>query len=83
MPTVPFYHREQQLADLNRLVCAESSIYLPHVGGVRHSDTVLVTQGGYELLTHFPTDLDSLTVKSWKPMNRLQGALVRRAVGLK
>ena len=73
----------EEVLQENMLISVEPGIYLPHVGGVRHSDTVLVTQVGHELLTHFPTDLDSLTVKSWKPMNRLQGALVRRAVGLK
>ncbi len=66
----------------NMLVSVEPGIYLPGVGGVRHSDTVLVTRDGYELLTHIPTDLDSLTITASKPFQRVQGALVRRAVGI-
>ncbi len=72
----------EEVLQENMLVSVEPGIYLPGVGGVRHSDTVLVTQEGYELLTHFPTDLDSLTVTAFKPLNRLQGAVVRRAVGI-
>ncbi len=72
----------EEVLQENMLVSVEPGIYLPGVGGVRHSDTILVAREGYELLTHFPTDLDSLTVTSFKPFNRLQGTLVRRAVGI-
>ncbi|MDI6824472.1 MAG: Xaa-Pro peptidase family protein [Bacillota bacterium] len=38
----------------------EPGIYVPGLGGFRHSDTVLVTGDGVEVLTYYPRDLDSL-----------------------
>jgi Xaa-Pro aminopeptidase len=32
------------------------------LGGFRHSDTVLVTEGGIEILTYYPRDLTSLII---------------------
>ena len=40
----------------------EPGLYDPEVGGFRHSDTVVVTEAGYDLLTDYPTDLESLTL---------------------
>jgi Xaa-Pro dipeptidase len=40
----------------------EPGLYDPEVGGFRHSDTVVVTGDGYELLTDHPSDLESLTL---------------------
>ena len=40
----------------------EPGLYDPEVGGFRHSDTVVVTEDGYDLLTDYPTDLESLTL---------------------
>jgi len=67
----------------NMLISIEPGIYLPGVGGIRHSDTVLVTRDGYESLTRAPTDLASLTITASKRLNRLKGALIRRAAGVK
>jgi Xaa-Pro dipeptidase len=66
----------------NMLISIEPGIYLPGVGGLRHSDTVLVTEDGYESLTTFASDLDSLTIRAYKPLVRLWGGLLRRAVGV-
>lgn len=44
------------------LVTIEPGFYVPGLGGFRHSDTVLVTDDGAELLTHFPRSLDELTL---------------------
>jgi len=66
----------------NMLVSVEPGIYIPNLGGFRHSDTVLVTRDGYECLTHYPTDLNSLTVSTGKLFTRIRGALVRKAVGI-
>jgi len=41
----------------------EPGIYIPEVGGFRHSDTVLVTEDGIEILTYFPRDLKSLIIR--------------------
>jgi Xaa-Pro dipeptidase len=65
------------------LISIEPGIYLPEVGGIRHSDTLLVTGEGCEPLTRYPVDLASLTLTARKPLQRLRGALVRRAVGLR
>jgi Xaa-Pro aminopeptidase len=40
----------------------EPGLYAPELGGFRHSDTVLVTDDGIELLTYYPRDLASLTI---------------------
>jgi Xaa-Pro aminopeptidase len=40
----------------------EPGLYDAGVGGFRHSDTVVVTEDGYELLTEYPDDLESLTI---------------------
>ena len=66
----------------NMLISIEPGIYLPGIGGVRHSDTVLVTEDGYESLTNFPTDLETLTIQAYKPLARMWGKLLRRAVGI-
>ncbi|HVA89207.1 MAG TPA: Xaa-Pro peptidase family protein [Chloroflexota bacterium] len=40
----------------------EPGLYAPELGGFRHSDTVVVTDEGIELLTYYPRDLESLTL---------------------
>jgi len=40
----------------------EPGIYLPDLGGFRHSDTVIITEEGQEVITYYPRDLDSLTI---------------------
>jgi Xaa-Pro aminopeptidase len=40
----------------------EPGLYVPELGGFRHSDTVVVTEDGNEILTYYPRDLDSLTI---------------------
>jgi len=42
----------------------EPGLYDNEVGGFRHSDTVVVTDTGYELLTDYPSDLESLTIRN-------------------
>lgn len=38
----------------------EPGLYAPNLGGFRHSDTVVVTEDGIEMLTYYPRDLESL-----------------------
>jgi len=38
----------------------EPGLYSPELGGFRHSDTVVVTEDGYEVMTYYPRDLASL-----------------------
>jgi Xaa-Pro aminopeptidase len=40
----------------------EPGLYAPDLGGFRHSDTVLVTSDGIEMLTYYPRDLENLTI---------------------
>ena len=40
----------------------EPGLYSPELGGYRHSDTVLVSDVGIEMLTYYPRDLASLIV---------------------
>lgn len=40
----------------------EPGLYVPGLGGFRHSDTVVVTESGIDLLTNYPRDLESLTI---------------------
>ena len=40
----------------------EPGLYSPELGGFRHSDTVLVTEHGTEILTYYPRDLASLVI---------------------
>jgi len=43
-------------------VSCEPGIYCPGQGGYRISDSVVVTANGPERLTHYPRDLDSITI---------------------
>jgi Xaa-Pro dipeptidase len=40
----------------------EPGLYAGGLGGFRHSDTVVVREGGLEFLTYYPRDLESLTL---------------------
>ncbi len=40
----------------------EPGIYVPGFAGFRHSDTLVVTESGFEMLTYYPRDLESLTI---------------------
>jgi Xaa-Pro dipeptidase len=40
----------------------EPGVYDSRIGGLRHSDTVAVTAEGFDLLTEYPADLESLTL---------------------
>jgi Xaa-Pro aminopeptidase len=40
----------------------EPGLYIEGLGGFRHSDTVVITEDGVELMTYYPRDLESLTL---------------------
>lgn len=42
----------------------EPGLYVPGLGGFRHSDTVLVTDDGIEQLTYYARDLEALTISA-------------------
>jgi len=45
------------------VMSVEPGIYVDGVGGFRHSDTIVVTAGGCDVLTTFPKTLPELTVR--------------------
>lgn len=67
----------------NMVISVEPGIYLPGVGGIRHSDTTLVTRDGYENLTRLPTDLAAMTLRPAGPLTRLRGLFMRQAAGIR
>jgi Xaa-Pro aminopeptidase len=52
----------QMVLEPGMVFTVEPGVYDPEVGGFRHSDTVVVTDEGFEKLTDYPRDLDSLTL---------------------
>ncbi len=40
----------------------EPGLYVPGIGGFRHSDTVAITEDGIDVMTYYPRDLESLTL---------------------
>ena len=66
----------------NMVVSIEPGIYIEGVGGFRHSDTVLITKNGYEILTNCPDDIKSLTFTNSKPLQKLKGNIVKKMYGI-
>jgi Xaa-Pro dipeptidase len=44
------------------VLTVEPGLYVAGLGGFRHSDTVVITDDGLELITYYPRDLESLTI---------------------
>ena len=44
------------------VLTVEPGLYIAGLGGFRHSDTVVITEDGLELITYYPRDLESLTI---------------------
>ena len=51
---------DETVIEPGMLFTVEPGLYVPGMGGFRHSDTVLVTDQGIEILTDYPRDLESL-----------------------
>ena len=66
----------------NMVVSVEPGIYLPELGGFRHSDTVLVTGTGFEVLTKSPTALEELVFTTPHPLRKAKGNMIRKALGI-
>jgi Xaa-Pro aminopeptidase len=59
----PFLDLGDQTVMLPGMVfTVEPGLYAAELGGFRHSDTVLITDQGIEILTYYPRDLESLTI---------------------
>jgi Xaa-Pro aminopeptidase len=42
----------------------EPGLYAPDLGGFRHSDTVVITGDGMEMLTYYPRELEALIIEA-------------------
>jgi Xaa-Pro dipeptidase len=59
----PFFDvADDTIIEPGMVFSVEPGIYVPDVGGFRHSDTILVTENGIELLTYYPRELDALII---------------------
>lgn len=66
----------------NMIISIEPGIYIDEIGGYRHSDTVLVTKDGYELLTKFPIDMESMILTNKNVASRIKGRYVKSLLKL-
>ena len=48
--------------ELGMVFTIEPGLYDGEIGGFRHSDTVVVTEDGMDVLTDYPSDIESLTI---------------------
>ncbi len=53
---------DHRTIEIGMVFTVEPGIYVPDLGGFRHSDTVAVTPDGVEMITYYPRDLASLTI---------------------
>ena len=53
---------DDTLVEPGMVFTIEPGLYDSELGGVRHSDTVAVTEDGIDILTDYPSDLESLTL---------------------
>lgn len=59
----PFIDRASQgVMQVGQVFSIEPGIYIPGHGGYRHSDTILITRDGVEVLTYYPRSLEDLIV---------------------
>lgn len=61
---------DDRIMEPGMVFTVEPGIYVPGLGGFRHSDTVLVTETANEVLTYYPRDLVSLTIPSARESRR-------------
>jgi len=58
----PFLRFDEDMLVKERMVfTVEPAIFIPGLGGYRHSDTAIVTAGGNRITTEHPNDIESMT----------------------
>ncbi|WP_099159236.1 M24 family metallopeptidase [Virgibacillus ndiopensis] len=61
MHEAPFFDLgDNSIMEPGMVFTVEPGIFVKGLGGFRHSDTVLVTEDGMEMLTYYPRDLESM-----------------------
>jgi Xaa-Pro aminopeptidase len=53
---------DQTILQEGMVFTVEPGLYVPELGGFRHSDTVVITHDGIEMLTYYPRDWESLVI---------------------
>jgi Xaa-Pro aminopeptidase len=53
---------DERLMEPGMVFSVEPGIYVPGLGGFRHSDTVLITDNGLEIMTYYPRELEDLVI---------------------
>jgi Xaa-Pro aminopeptidase len=53
---------DQTVLEPGMVFTVEPGLYDEELGGLRHSDTIVITEDGMEKLTDYPSDLESLTI---------------------
>lgn len=71
-----------EILEADMVITVEPGIYIEGVGGYRHSDTIRVTEDGYEVLTTFPTDLEDMTITKSNIAAKLKGKFMQRYLRL-
>lgn len=57
----PFFDiGDENAVQAGMVFTVEPGIYVPKVGGFRHSDTIIMQETGPEVITHYVTDIDDL-----------------------
>lgn len=55
-------YEDKTVLEPGMVFSVEPGIYIPKIGGVRHSDIILVTEDEHEVLTKFPKDIEAMTL---------------------
>ncbi len=66
----------------NMVITIEPGIYIEGVGGYRHSDTILVTKDGYELLTTAPIELPDCIISKSNTIAKIKGSIMKRLLNM-
>jgi Xaa-Pro dipeptidase len=60
----PFLDRgDEAVLEAGMVFTVEPGVYLKELGGFRHSDTVVITEGGNRVMTDYPRELKDLIIK--------------------